>query len=91
VDTWGWWLAPEAEVIQQDVAFGIIGSTATLTSRVFLLKHWWLPGAVGCLCVALTTTPATPKYKYTPVRPVYYKPCPPPYPCKPFYTSMLRL
>jgi len=45
------WLPAEAALIREDVAFGIIGSVATLQSRVFLLKHWWLPGAQGCLYV----------------------------------------
>jgi hypothetical protein len=52
------WLAAEAALVRDDIAFGVIGSVATLQSRVFLLKHWWLPGAQGCLYVERGLAPS---------------------------------
>jgi hypothetical protein len=46
---WAAHLAGEVEAVRSSLAFGVITSAATFGARAFLLKHWWVPGAVGCL------------------------------------------
>jgi hypothetical protein len=42
------WLPNESKLAKTDLAFGILTSVRTL-SRLGLLKHWWVPGAAGCI------------------------------------------
>ena len=46
---WRVWLAEEVKVATQQMAFGVLTSSATASQRLPLLRNWWLPGAVGCL------------------------------------------
>ena len=39
----------EVKLATTRAAFGVLTSVATAGQRLHLLRHWWLPGAVGCL------------------------------------------